>query len=317
MVSGTSGTGKSYLILQHWWPHPPLPPLPPHQRRVQGPGRRETHQAPTDLLTGQVSDHRWDVDGGWTDVFATPSLTIPRRSLERLWPASSYTTDSRSELSDQGRAAYQAFQQAVYLRQARTSQVLILTERCHGHSGRLEPPHDPNAHQSPRSLPFSTTLHLIPHCWSCGRVQRGSAPGQWSAHRQFTLDPMQPDDAGVLEAVICLAKSACVMLTSNPWVDAGLVNGAMGTVHAICYSYSGPTFHGGTVPITPLRRMQLPLKLASTSLKVWHRQETVLHRPNIYCLLSCPLPFVILRTLTSWGQGSRLRRRMIRERTCR
>ena len=82
--------------------------------------------------------------------------------MERLWPASSYTTDSRSELSDQGRAAYQAFQQAVYLRQARTSQVLILTERCHGHSGRLEPPHDPNAHQSPSSLTFSTALHLIP-----------------------------------------------------------------------------------------------------------------------------------------------------------
>ena len=73
-------------------------------------------------------------------------------------------------------------------------------------------------------------------------------------------------------------------------IAAGLVNGAMGTVEAICYrtggppdlpiavmvhfdSYSGPTLHDGTVPITPLcrswsssgvqcSRLQLPLKLA-------------------------------------------------------
>ena len=81
------------------------------------------------------------------------------------------------------------------------------------------------------------------------------------------------------------------MLSSNLWVDMGLVNGATGIVQAICYhegsapsdlsvavtvlfdSYSGPTLSNGTVPIKPIRqswstsgshcsRLQLPLKLA-------------------------------------------------------
>jgi len=82
-----------------------------------------------------------------------------------------------------------------------------------------------------------------------------------------------------------------MMLSANLWVDMGFVNGAIGTVHNICYregtappdlpvavtvhfdNYSGPTLPDGTVPITALRRswstsvsqcsrLQLPIKLA-------------------------------------------------------
>lgn len=79
--------------------------------------------------------------------------------------------------------------------------------------------------------------------------------------------------------------------TANLWVEAGLVNGAIGTISDICYlqggppnlplaiikfdSYSGPTLHNGTVPITPIRRtwyqsgttclrLQLPIRLSWT-----------------------------------------------------
>ena len=51
------------------------------------------------------------------------------------------------------------------------------------------------------------------------------------------------DDAGGLEPILCLACEAHVMLTANFWVDMGLINGAMGTVVAICYRNGQEPLH--------------------------------------------------------------------------
>ena len=220
-----------------------------------------------------------------------------------------YTTDSRSELSDQGRAAYQTFQQAVMLdlvmrqagqdpEQVKFRDILLrlrnakvtLSDWNHLMSRTPTRVHDLS--------PFSTALHLIPTVeavveYNVAQLQTSGQPIATikAVHTGANAAKAPADDAGGLEAVICLAHSARVMLNSNLWVDVGLVNGAMGTVQAICYrtggppdlpiavmvhfdSYSGPTFPDSTVPITPLRRcwsssgggqcsrLQLPLKLA-------------------------------------------------------
>ena len=219
-----------------------------------------------------------------------------------------YTTDSRSELSDQGRAAYHQFNQAVVLNQVmrqagqdpeqvqfrdillrlRDAKVTVADWKC-------------LMTQTPTLVqdlsPFANALHLNPtveavveHNVSQLRASSQPIATIKAVHTGANASKAPADDAGGLEAVICLARSARVMLTSNLWVDVGLVNGAMGTIRAICYrsggppdlpisvmvhfdNYSGPTLHDGTVPITPLRRtwsssrgqcshLQLPLKLA-------------------------------------------------------
>ena len=146
--------------------------------------------------------------------------------------------------------------------------------------------------------PFSGAIYLYPSTKAVAEhnVSKLRASGQPVAvlkaiHSGPGASKASPDDAGGLEPAICIAHGARVMLTSNLWVDVGLVNGAIGTIVTICYeegqcppdlpvavtvlfdTYKGPTLSDGTVPITPLRRtwfttthpcsrLQLPLKLA-------------------------------------------------------
>ena len=221
-----------------------------------------------------------------------------------------YTTEQRSAaMSDRGSATYQLFNKAVVLKQVMRqsgqdpSQVLFRQLLLRLRDGQVTTADwEHLMSQTPSRAqdlsPFTTAVHLhatteavVEH-----NVARLHACGQPIAtikaiHTGPNADKASSDDASGLDPVICLAHGARVMLIANLWVNMGLVNGAMGTVQAICYlsgkappdlpvavmvhfdTYSGPTVPDGTVPITPIRRswstsgaqcsrLQLPLRLA-------------------------------------------------------
>ena len=257
-----------------------------------------------------------------------------------------YTTVSRSPLSDAGSAAYQLFDRAIVLKQVMRQsgqdpdQVLFRDILLRLRDARLTiSDWEQLMKQTPAEMadlaPFTNALHLHPtieavveHNISKLRASGHPVATIKAVHSGQNASKASSEDAGGLESIICLACNARVMLTSNLWVDMGLVNGAMGTVVAICYrngesppnlpiavtvrfdSYRGPTLSDGTVPITPLRRtwsasggscsrLQLP---PQASLGCHHpqssranieqsgdrrRQEGILCRANIRCLLAC------------------------------
>ena len=220
-----------------------------------------------------------------------------------------YATSTRSALSDLGSNAYQQFDKAIVLDQVMrqsgqsASQVLfrdILLRLRDASVTEEDWRHLMTRTQARVSdvSSFADSLRLFPTTEAVVEynVSKLQACGQPIAtikavHTGPNAAKASPDDASGLEAIICLAVGARVMLSSNLWVEMGLVNGAMGTIKSICYrpgggppelpvavtvifdAYSGPTLPDGSVPICPLRRtcsmtdtystrLQLPLKLA-------------------------------------------------------
>ena len=144
---------------------------------------------------------------------------------------------------------------------------------------------------------FSSVVHLFPTVQSVAEhnMDKLRTIGRRIAtikaiHTGCNASKTSSEEAGGLEPVVYLAPTAHVMLIVNLWVEAGLVNGAMGTVMSICYqsggppdlplavmvhfdNYAGPTLPDNTVPIVPIRRswmnsgshcsrLQIPLHLA-------------------------------------------------------
>ena len=222
-----------------------------------------------------------------------------------------YTTLSRTELSDLGSVNYHLFDRAITLDQVMrqagndSAQQLFRNILMRLRNGELRVEDWKHLiQQTPVEVDddtssFDEALRLFPTTsavseYNVTKLHSNDQPVAVikAVHSGAGAIKASADDAGGLEPVVCLAHGARVMLTTNLWVQVGLVNGAMGTVVAICYddagespprlpvavtvqfdSFSGPTLSDGSVPITPLRRtwlstdktcsrLQLPLKLA-------------------------------------------------------
>ncbi len=169
-----------------------------------------------------------------------------------------YTTDTRTEFSDQVRNAYQQFDKAFILdqvmrqaehdpQQVRFRDILLrlrdakVTVADWNHLMTQTP-----AHVQELS-PFVTSLHLHPTVEAVveHNVTQVRASGKPIAtiravHTGPNASKAPADDTGGLEVVVRLAHGARVMLTTNLWVDVGLVKGAMGTIAVICYHSGGP-----------------------------------------------------------------------------
>ena len=219
-----------------------------------------------------------------------------------------YTSTSKSSLADLGRTVYQTFNCAVTLSQImrqsghNSSQIRFRELLCHLRDGTTTTTDwqllltRTLSHLSAVN-DFKDALHLYPTVEAVAEhnLAKLKCSGQpvatiKASHSGPGAAKASSDEAAGLEPTINIAHGARIMLTTNLWIAGGLVNGAIGTVHAMCYhtggppdlpiavmikfdSYYGPTLHDNTVPIIPIcrtwlhngsscSRLQLPLKLA-------------------------------------------------------
>jgi len=219
-----------------------------------------------------------------------------------------YTVVSRNEISDLGSTVYHSFDKAVTLDQIiRQSgqdpdQILFRNILLRLRDGKTTMcdwqelmKHTPS--QLDDISEFTTAVRLFPTVQSVAefnitQLQDINKPIATikAVHTGHNASKASSEDAGGLDPIIHLAHMARVMLISNLWIEAGLVNGAVGTIISICYEhggppdlplcvmvkfdhYNGPTLPDGSIPISPIRRtwsnsgttcsrLQLPLKLA-------------------------------------------------------
>ena len=158
-----------------------------------------------------------------------------------------YTTVSRTKLSDLASADYHRFDKAIVLDQVMrqagvdTEQQLFRVPSLRLRDGQTTVEDWKHLmKQTPAvvgaTTPFAEALHLFATASDvAGHKLHASVAMLKAVHNSPGEFKATFEEAGGLDPVICIAQDAKVMLCSNLWVDVGLVNGARGTIVAICY----------------------------------------------------------------------------------